>query len=131
MKYIEKSREPARLSEYIKQYKKRYRRIPQYTEVDSDFRRGLRRDLIDEQFFICAYCMRSIAVDSSMIEHIKPRSKYPKESLNYMNLLACCNTSSTCGNSKGDWWDKKEFLSPLDPGCEKGVCAKITDRMLR
>ncbi|MDZ7897366.1 MAG: hypothetical protein U5N85_04965 [Arcicella sp.] len=71
----------------------------------------LRDALLEEQGFICAYCMRSIPVkdfneaETSKIEHIKSRSDLPDLQLDYNNMIICCpgsiNGSSHCDKSKG------------------------------
>lgn len=52
----------------------------------------LRHALVREQRGLCCYCMGQISSDSSSmkIEHWQCISQYPKEQLNYRNLLAAC-----------------------------------------
>lgn len=67
---------------------------------------ALKRSLLEEQGYICAYCMSRIRFESSRIEHIKSRSHYPLLQLDYTNMVLCCcgNTDSTphCDVAKGD-----------------------------
>lgn len=77
--------------------------------------------LLKEQGYICAYCMRRIPCKDSLsnedhhIEHIKPRSKYPKNQLDYKNIVIVCpghmGDKDHCDRSKGD---KEIHLSPLN-----------------
>jgi len=67
---------------------------------------ALRNSLLDEQGFICAYCMRRITYENSIIEHIKCRSKRPDLSMNYDNMVICCqgniNDEDHCDKLKHD-----------------------------
>lgn len=82
---------------------------PDFTQYESI--PALRKALLEEQGFICAYCMRQIPVkdssenETSKIEHIKSRSDYPYLQLDYNNMLICCPGSidgdSHCDKSKG------------------------------
>ena len=64
-------------------------------------RTDILQDLLNEQGYICAYCMRSISLDNATIEHIigqnyidNDSNKIGKEEdTNYNNMLAVC-----CGN---------------------------------
>lgn len=52
--------------------------------------------LLQEQGYICAYCMRRIPCrdngisEDHHIEHILSRDKHPKLELNYNNMVICC-----------------------------------------
>jgi len=81
----------------------------------------LSASLLEEQGYICAYCMRRIPCKDSLsnenhhIEHIKPRSKYPENQLDYNNMVIVCpghmGDKDHCDRSKGD---KEMNLSPLN-----------------
>ncbi len=100
MIYIEKSEEPEFLSEFK-------RKNPDKTYDSEEFAhyRGILTDvLIKEQKGICAYCCGRIKKENAHNEHIEPRhpGKYvSKNSLDYSNLVASCNTIRTCGRKKG------------------------------
>jgi len=81
--------------------------------------------LDNEQFNLCCYCEKSITIDmeSSHIEHIKPKSiDKPSLTFDYYNLLVSCegnhfneigdNSKNTCGQIKGDNFDETKFLNP-------------------
>lgn len=58
--------------------------------------RPLREALLQEQGYICAYCMRRIPVrdnnsnETTRIEHIKSQKCFPDLKLKYNNLVICC-----------------------------------------
>jgi uncharacterized protein (TIGR02646 family) len=88
---------------------------------------ALRQALIDEQGWVCAYCMRRInyvagAVTDTRIEHLKPQSisidhGHPEETLAYSNMVLCCNGNiagdgkTHCDTSKGD---REISFTPFD-----------------
>ncbi len=58
----------------------------------------LKKALLEEQGFICAYCMNTISMDLNEyykpkveVEHFLPQKTYPCLTLTYTNLLAVCN----------------------------------------
>ena len=52
----------------------------------------IRASLLDEQHYLCAYCMRKIKNDNkTSIEHWYPLSKDKNQALVYGNLLAVCD----------------------------------------
>lgn len=50
----------------------------------------LKSTLLEEQGYLCAYCMQRISEDTMKVEHIKPRSKNKELNFEYKNLVACC-----------------------------------------
>ncbi|MCX6584289.1 MAG: TIGR02646 family protein [Candidatus Aminicenantes bacterium] len=116
MKYIKKRREPKSL--------KHYRSIPgAYFDGIKD-KSELLQALLEEQHFICCYCMQGITAEpgKAHIEHWKPQSLYPGLQLNYRNLLAVCDGNEGnpkhlphCDRSKGD---KEISIDPTNPNCE-------------
>lgn len=95
-----------------------------YHNLDQgESKRKLRTYLIDnEQFGICIYCECKIEIRSSHLEHIKPKSKYGKDTFNYDNISVSCegtthnpahiNTAYNCGHEKDDQYDDTLFLNP-------------------
>lgn len=83
----------------------------------------LHNALLQEQGYICCYCGMSITKENSHIEHLKPRSIYPKLALDYNNLLASCQRDREprvpkhCGVKKDKWYDEQLMVSPLDINC--------------
>lgn len=74
----------------------------------------LREALLQEQGYLCAYCMRRIPVrdtnstEDTRIDHIKSRTQHPEQELDYGNMVICCpgaisgNTNFHCDKSKKD-----------------------------
>jgi uncharacterized protein (TIGR02646 family) len=115
---IEKNPEPEILTEF-----KRTHEHAKYSDLDADTRGALRTALITEQFFICGYCCGEISEHKAHNEHLRPQAKYPKDTLNYNNIIASCNgyrkKSETCGHKKQGEYDVPRFISPLEPDCEQ------------
>jgi uncharacterized protein (TIGR02646 family) len=62
---------------------------------------------MEEQGFLCCYCMRRISEKNVKIEHYHCRSKHPNEQLTWGNLLAACKGGEggnvrTCDTKKED-----------------------------
>ncbi len=67
-----------------------YRSALNATYEDSP-KEALKQNLLQEQKFLCAYCMSRITEKTMSVEHWKCRSSYPKLELSYQNLLAVCD----------------------------------------
>ena len=52
---------------------------------------NLRKQLLEEQGYICCYCMSRIDCNNSKIEHFKPQTKYRNFQIDYQNLFIACN----------------------------------------
>ena len=52
---------------------------------------NLRLQLLEEQGYICCYCMSRIDCKSSKIEHFKPQSTFRDKQIDYTNLFVTCN----------------------------------------
>ena len=100
MKQIKKGKEPKSLT--------KYRSSITHSELEKsniyeDFKEktkegcnkyashNLRRQLLEEQGYICCYCMSRIDCDNSKIEHFKPQTKYRDFQIDYQNLFITCN----------------------------------------
>lgn len=133
MKHINKSKEPEILSEFKISYKKRHRIDAKYYDMSPDIRVAVKNILLNEQNFICCYCMKPVNDHNSHIEHIKPQSKFPTVTLDYYNLLVSCDglqdSKEHCGHRKNDWYDAQEFITPLNPDCENIFSYNITGKM--
>ncbi|MDP3914316.1 MAG: TIGR02646 family protein [Bacteroidota bacterium] len=102
MKQINKGREPRSLTEH---------RASGGTYKGWD-NSELRQQLLEEQGYICCYCMKRIPEKDwphSKIEHVKSQKKHLELQLNYRNLLIACtgNENGTkimrsCDTSKGE-----------------------------
>ena len=89
MIYIQKSTPPKKFQEFKQQNPQAH-----FEDILPDVKAVLRQSLLEEQGYLCAYCMSRIR-DKVKIEHYEPRN--PQNELNYSNLLAVCT-----GNSAGD-----------------------------
>lgn len=122
MKKINRREEP----DFWKEYKKAHPKV-QYkdlkdAEEGNELRRNLREALLQSQYGLCGYCCKKIELEHSLNEHVKPQSCYPKESMNYENLIVSCKTegvNATCGARKRNNYDERLFVSPLEKDCEK------------
>lgn len=85
MRKIAKNKEPREWT--------RYRLTP---NVDYESIPELRKSLLEEQGYICAYCMRRIphkdknSNEDSRIEHILSRDHHPDKKMDYTNMVICC-----------------------------------------
>lgn len=89
-----------------------------------DIKNKLRNSLLEEQGYICCYCEKELKSNDRHIEHFKPKDKFPELQLEYDNLICSCQVNLQngaplhCGNSKGNSFDERFLISPLDPNCE-------------
>ena len=128
MKYIKKGREPSSLTHYRKK-KEAY--FDGYPEKDD-----LRKSLLQEQKYICCYCMSRIVrkedVENSdlgqvmKIEHREPKNQKPKKQLTYRNLLGACNGKygelQYCDTHKSQYDDSRTLtINPTEIICEEKV----------
>ena len=122
MRYIDnRNREPKDLTEYRAT-------TPGATYDDLRGKESIRQSLVDEQGYICAYCMGKIFVDTSSIEHYiaqeyhhdspYPKEEHSKQSLLYSNMSAVCiNVAEHCDKRRGNIPIK--ILNPHHSSCEK------------
>lgn len=82
MLLIKKGREPNSLTEYKKQSNAYY---------DGCNKSDIRKALLKEQGYLCAYCMKRISETNMTIEHYSTQSNISeKEALDYNNMLGVC-----------------------------------------
>ncbi|MCP4106886.1 MAG: TIGR02646 family protein [Desulfobacteraceae bacterium] len=121
MKYIKKNKEPDSLKKY------RCSADPNKTYDNYSDNGELRKSLLEEQGYICCYCMKRIPDKNGRfkIEHWKPQSPCPDLQLEYKNLLASCfggeggpKHMQHCDTHKAD---QKITINPTDPNCESLV----------
>ncbi len=98
MKFIEKGAEPSALREYNTTPGAVFDNCPKSVVRDA---------LLQEQGFICAYCMQRISADlnasykpKTEIEHFKSQRRYPDLQLRYGNMLGGCNGNVGKGKHK-------------------------------
>ena len=112
MIYIKKGTEPESLTKYRKE---KFAYYDGYKDKDD-----VREKLLEEQGYLCAYCMRRIDKEHMKIEHWYPEEKLSDvERLNYQNMLGAClghiegtkGSDDTCDTHKGKSLIK---VNPLD-----------------
>lgn len=104
MKKIIKSREPHELLAYRLQPEAVYDGA-NFTPVKDK----IRNQLLAEQGYLCAYCMRRIEKENMKVEHFQCQNIYKDLQLDYSNLLGCCKgnegesiSNQTCDTKKGN-----------------------------
>jgi len=98
LKRIIKNKEPQKLIEYRSQFSKEelkskdlYSNFPYKDKENCKIdEKNLRSILLEEQGYICCYCMSRINCENSKIEHFKPQTKYRELQLDYKNLFVAC-----------------------------------------
>ena len=118
MKKIIKDAEPEFWSDYLRRHPKTTYDDLDKTEEGKQLRSQVREHMLAHQKMICCYCCKSIDSSHSHNEHIKPRSSFPRNSMDYDNLLVSC-TSGTCGMAKENHYNPAMFISPLMENCEE------------
>ncbi|KEO72255.1 retron system putative HNH endonuclease [Anditalea andensis] len=112
MKFIVKGNEPPEWKAY-----------KETQGVDFDAIPALKEALLNEQGYLCCYCMNGIKEDNMKVEHYKPRSIYPALKMEYTNLFAACK-GDFCTDKHCDTKKENTELSihPADP---KNNCERI------
>ncbi len=121
MKRIIKNEPPEEWRKFVKKHPKFQYKDLNKEKNGMELRQLLKSSLIEEQGGLCCYCSRQIEVgeNSSHNEHLKSRNDYPNESMNYQNIVASCNSSTTCGKYKDKKSITEEYVSPLEDNCEE------------
>lgn len=92
MKLIIKGKEPNSLTEYKKK---------DNAYFDGRDKADIRKVLLEEQGYLCAYCMTRISEKDMTIEHYNSQSLInEKEALEYNNMLGVCNGNRNSGSKK-------------------------------
>jgi len=73
---------------------------------------NLRKQLLEEQGYICCYCMSRIDCDNSKIEHFRPQTKNRDVQIDYQNLFIACSGGEGL-KSKEQFCDTKKGESEL------------------
>ena len=121
MKYIQKGNTPKALT--------KYKDTTPGATFESVPKAEIRIGLLDEQGWLCAYCMRRIsdkrnpklAKYRTEVEHFKSQYRHPKLELNYKNMLGVCNGNAdnehqlVCDKSKSKFDRTHDmFVNPLE-----------------
>jgi uncharacterized protein (TIGR02646 family) len=138
MKYIPKGHEPATFSDWKAQANENWK--PTWNTLRGSEKSGVHQALLQEQGYICCYCGMRIDLNTSHIEHFKPRKHFPELALDYKNFLSSCpgegqdnaegilrnpdpNQLETpilgehCGHQKASWYNPDLTVSPQTPNC--------------
>ncbi len=120
MKKIIKQSEPRSLVEHrAKQRANENADYDNYPDKDK-----LRESLLNEQGYLCCYCMSRITLDWMKTEHWKPQTKYESLQLEYRNLMGACKggegsrpQKQHCDTRKGE---SEIIINPVegDKNCE-------------
>ena len=85
-----------------------------YNSIPRETKSKLRESLIEEQGYVCCYCLKRIpenklGLNHTKIEHFKSQTKYPDLDLEYSNLHLACKgnqgnsrINQTCDTAKSD-----------------------------
>lgn len=89
MLYIKKQAEPQQLID------DKRNGLKSYLEITSTTKNAIKEALLNEQGYLCAYCMQRISIENATIEHYiaqNPKDIQADESLSiaYNNMLAVC-----------------------------------------
>ena len=99
MHSVERSPEPAFLAAMRAAY-------PQWADLNASDRQAIREALRADFGQCCAYCENrcDIAGNGASLEtvdHFRPRSKFPRQALDWLNLVYACQR---CNTTKGNLW---------------------------
>jgi len=61
-----------------------------FANLPSHLKQTLKDRLLQEQGYLCCYCMQRISSESMRMEHFRCQARYPEQQLDYENLLAVC-----------------------------------------
>lgn len=135
MLYIKKNSAPADVLREIAELKS----TPEWRALSDDDTEGIRNafdrlnkdiiraPLLEDQHYLCAYCMRKIRNGSgTTIEHFKPLSRGKENALDYNNFLVVCDggkDSDHCGGHSVLCCDAAKantelnHINPMDAAC--------------
>jgi uncharacterized protein (TIGR02646 family) len=122
MRKISKGIEPTSLTEW-----KQANSNKKYCDLEPKIRQDIRKDALEEQFYICAYCCQGIEnIHDCHNEHLEAQSVNLKRTVDFTNIVASCNIQNQCGDAH-----KSQFLplTPLMPECETEIRFKISGRV--
>ncbi|TAH17751.1 MAG: TIGR02646 family protein [Cytophagales bacterium] len=94
MRKIEKQSEPTALTNYRNEQKKNKLAL-NFENLPADVKAIIKKSLLEEQGYLCCYCMKKIEYDTMKVEHFKTQNQNQELVLDYHNLLGACE-----GNQK-------------------------------
>lgn len=130
MKYIEKTASPEFFESWKQRFQERHGFQPTYRDLKGRVKARLKEHLLQEQGYLCCYCMAGIEVteDSSHLEHFIPRfdgRKHPHSlqfqdvELGYQNLFLSCNGEWCDESHCGKYKDSTTALMLVSPASEE------------
>jgi len=125
VKHIRKGEEPSELLDWKATDKMYQRNRPKWKRFRPPVKQDVHASLCEEQGWICCYCGVGIELNTSHIEHFRPREDFPENTFDYDNLLCSCQLELSkkeprrCGSAKGSWFEEGITVSPLEPDCER------------
>ncbi|MFM8277839.1 MAG: hypothetical protein ACKN89_12805 [Cyanobium sp.] len=125
MRAITKRADPPALA----QWKRSNPTKTKYEQLSDDVRRSIRKQALEEQFYLCAYCcckINSMNADDCHNEHMESRKLNSMRELDYSNIVASCNTRNQCGNAHGS---QVLPLLPVMHQCETELQFMISGRV--
>lgn len=121
MRRIIKTTSPDYFDQWKENYRNKHGRDAIYEQFNCAERQELKEFMRNEQYGLCCYCMKRVKYREGHIEHIKPQSLFPNDTMDYMNMLVSCNGmgknndgQECCGHKREDWFDAN-YISPLEP----------------
>jgi len=137
MKRIRKTHPPSDLSNWIKTQVKLKLDCSYNALCGKPEHISLKKQLLKEQGYLCAYTGIRIEEETCHVEHLKPQNicktekderkvkKLYLDDVEYRNIVACFpedggDISHGYGAPiKGGWWNEVEFVSPCHEDCER------------
>src|SRR3989338_2605462 len=96
---------------------------PNPTALQSNYKHtDIKKAVRDDSFDKCIYCeSKTSHVYFGDVEHMKPKSKFPKLEFDWDNLGYVC---AKCNNAKRDTWDDQyPFINPYNENPADFLCA--------
>lgn len=113
MKKITKGKEPISLTAYRSS-------IPsddmKKETIYEDYKENaiLRKQLLEEQGYVCCYCMSRISERTSKIEHFLPQSEFREKQIDYSNLFVACKGGEGTTEHYCDTKKANQILKSID-----------------
>lgn len=71
-----------------------------FSNITSEVNSELAKQMLEEQGYLCAYCMSRIHPGKIRREHCLSQDSHPNLALNYENILACCTGNEATQGTK-------------------------------
>lgn len=123
MRKIDKGLEPKSLADFKKTSQNK--RSINYQDLPMEVRQDIRTACLAEQYYLCAYCCKSIENNNAeaVNEHVVSRQIAPSLALDFTNIVASCTTKGQCDASHGS---QAFGLTPLMVECETELIFKVS-----